>query len=484
MMVPAAVRGDGVASLDVDRALVIGAGSSGRAAARLLTGAGVDVVLVEERAPRSDTEAADLAASLDVEVVFDRRANDVLDRGFDLLVPSPGVAETTPALLRAEAAGIRVWSEPELALRRYPRRVLAVTGTNGKTSTTELLTAMCVTDGMDAHACGNIGIPVSEAAAVSDPGATLVAELSSFQLRFTERLAPHVGVLLNLAPDHLDWHRDLASYRAAKARLFAAQTTTDWAVANDDDPTTVRIRDGASVARRASFSASQEVEVGVGLRPAVGGGTLVAALPGEHHELLPVGALSHDGQPVPLHRVANVAAAATVALLAGVSPDAVARAVRGQVPARHRFETVAIDRRGVRFIDDSKATNVHAALAALHAAGPAVWIAGGLAKGVELAPLAAGLGAVHDAVLIGAAADALVGVCEDAGVTAHRARDLEEAVTLAAQLAHPGDAVLLAPACASFDQFESYAHRGDVFTAAAHRTAQATAATRPEEGDR
>jgi UDP-N-acetylmuramoylalanine--D-glutamate ligase len=483
-MMAATLHGDGVAPLEVDRALVIGAGSSGRAAARLLAEAGVAVVLVDERAPRTASEASDLARSLDVEVVFDRRADDVLDARFDLVVPSPGVAETTPALLRAEAAGTRVWSEPELALRRYPRRVLAVTGTNGKTSTTELLAAMCVTDGMDAHACGNIGIPVSEAAAASDPGATLVIELSSFQLRFTELLAPEVGLLLNLAPDHLDWHRDLASYHAAKARLFAAQAVTDWAVANDDDPLTVRIRDTASVARPASFSASQEVAVGVGLRPAVGGGTLVASLEGERRDLLPVAALSHDGHPVPLHRVANVAAAATAALLAGVAPDAVARAVRGQVPARHRFETVAVDPRGVRFIDDSKATNVHAALAALHAAGPSVWIAGGLAKGVELGPLAVGLGEVHDAVLIGTAADALAVVCEDARVRSHRAHDLDAAVALAAELADPGDAVLLAPACASFDQFESYAHRGEVFTAAALRIAQGTATARPVEGEK
>ncbi len=483
-MTPATRHVDGVAPLPVDRALVIGAGSSGRAAARLLAEAGVDVVLVDERAPRTVSESAELAADLGVEVVFDRRADDVLDQRFDLVVPSPGVAETAPALLRAETTGMRVWSEPELALRRYPRRLLAVTGTNGKTSTTELLTAMCVTDGMDAHACGNIGIPVSEAAAVSDPTATLVAELSSFQLRFTERLAPEVGVLLNLAPDHLDWHRDLDRYHAAKARLFAAQAATDWAVANADDPVTVRIRDAASLARRASFSASQEVAVGVGLRPADGGGTLVASLDGGRHDLLPVAALSHDGQPVPPHRVANVAAAATVALLAGVASDAVARAVRGQVPARHRFETVAVDPRGVRFIDDSKATNVHAALAALHATGPSVWIAGGLAKGVELGPLAAGLSDVHDAVLIGTAAGALAEVCEAAGVRAHRVSDLEVAVSLAAELARPGDAVLLAPACASFDQFESYAHRGEVFTAAARQLALGTVSAGRDEGDR
>jgi UDP-N-acetylmuramoylalanine--D-glutamate ligase len=142
-----------------------------------------------------------------------------------------------------------VWSEPELALRRHPRRLLAVTGTNGKTSTTELLTAMCLAGGHDAHACGNIGLPVSDAAASSAASALLVAELSSFQLRFATTLAPEVAVLLNLAPDHLDWHTDLASYHAAKARIFAAQTSEQWAVVGEDDPVAREVRDRAGRGR-------------------------------------------------------------------------------------------------------------------------------------------------------------------------------------------------------------------------------------------
>lgn len=469
----------GVRPLGVRRALVIGAGASGRAAARLLVGAGAAVVLVEERSATPAGPTMQLATETGAEVVVGRPAAEVFASSFDLVVPSPGVPEGAPVLMAALAAGTPVWSEPELALRRHPRRLLAVTGTNGKTSTTELLTAMCLAGGHDAHACGNIGLPVSDAAASSAPSATLVAELSSFQLRFTSLLAPEVAVLLNVAPDHLDWHTDLASYHAAKARIFAAQASGQWAVAGEDDPLARQLRDRTGRGRRAGFSALGPVEVGVGRLGAAGREVLVATIDGVTEEVLPVAALGPPGGPVPLHRIANVAAAATAALLAGVEVAAAAGAATTTLPGRHRFEVVATDGRGVRYVDDSKATNVHAAMAALASAGPGVWIGGGLAKGVDLRPLAGALTDVHDAVVIGTAAEELAAVCTSAAVRCHEAADLVAAVELAAQLAAPGETVLLAPACASFDQFDSYAHRGEVFTAAAHRLAAAT--TRPTD---
>jgi len=461
----------------VRRALVVGAGSSGRAAARLLVEAGAAVVLVEERSAVAAPSAPHPATDTGAEVVVGRPAAEVFGSSFDLVVPSPGVPEHAAVLAAAMAAGTPVWSEPELALRRHPRRLLAVTGTNGKTSTTELLTAMCLAGGRDAHACGNIGLPVSDAAASSAPSATLVAELSSFQLRFTSALAPEVAVLLNLAADHLDWHADLASYHAAKARIFAAQTSEQWAVAGEDDPVVRELRDRAGSGRHAGFSTTRAVETGVGRVRADGSDVLLATIDGTTEELLPVAALGPGSGPVPLHRIANVAAAATAALLDGVEAAAVADAAAATVPGRHRFEVVAVDGRGVRYVDDSKATNVHAAMAALASAGPGVWIGGGLAKGVDLRPLASALTDVHDAVVIGAAADELSRVCDAAGVRCHRASDLVAAVELAATLAAPGETVLLAPSCASFDQFDSYAHRGEVFTAAARRVATTT--TRP-----
>lgn len=463
--------------LGVGRALVVGAGASGRAAARLLVAAGASVVLVEEREVADEVTERELAEATGAEVVLGRPAQEVLGRSFDLVVPSPGVPEGAPVLRAALAAGTAVWSEPELALRRHPRRLLGITGTNGKTSTTELLTAMCLAGGLDAHACGNIGRPASEAAATAAPSALLVAELSSFQLRFTTALAPEVALLLNLAPDHLDWHTDLASYHAAKARIFAAQTDDQWAVAGEDDPVVRRLRDRSGRGRPAGFSVQRPVELGVGLRGDRGRQELVATFDGSSEALLPVAALGPSGGPVPLHRIANVAAAATAALLAGVEASAVVEAATTTVPGRHRFEVVATDARGVRYVDDSKATNVHAAMAALVSAGPAVWIGGGLAKGVDLRPLADALTEVHDAIVIGAAAEELSEVCVAAGVRCHHAGDLPTAVELAAELAAPGETVLLAPACASFDQFTSYAHRGEVFTEAARRIASTTTAS-------
>ena len=463
--------------LGIARALVVGAGASGLAAARLLVEAGAEVVLVDERS-RQDAEAVVAAArGTGAEVVFGRRAAEVFTPAFDLVVPSPGVAEHAPVFAAAAAAGTPIWSEPELALRRFPRRLLAVTGTNGKTSTTELLTAMCVAGGVDARACGNIGLPVSDAAAASDADATLVAELSSFQLRFTATLAPDVAVLLNVAPDHLDWHRDLASYHASKARIFAWQRADQWAVASEDDAIARALRDGTGPGRPAGFSAEHPVAVGVGRQGAPDAAVLTATFDGTTQPLLSLAALAPDGGPVPVHRVANVAAAATAALLAGIGPAAVTAAAVATLPGRHRFEVVATDHRGVRFVDDSKATNVHAAMASLASAGPAVWIGGGLAKGVDLRPLGAALGDVHDAVLIGTAAEELAAVCATAGVPAQLAPDLDTAVAVAARLAAPGDTVLLAPACASFDQFDSYAQRGEVFTSAARRAAVGGATT-------
>ncbi len=473
------------APLEVGRALVVGAGASGLAAARLLVGAGAEVMLVDERA-REDADAAVAAArNTGAEVVFGRRAVEVFTPGFDLVVPSPGVPEHAEVFAAVAAAGTRVWSEPELALRRFPRRLLAVTGTNGKTSTTELLTAMCVAGGVDARACGNIGLPLSDAAAASDADATLVAELSSFQLRFTSTLAPEVAVLLNVAPDHLDWHRDLDSYHAAKARIFAWQRDDQWAVASEDDAVARALRDGTGPGRPAGFSAEHPVAVGVGRQDDAGGAVLAATIEGRTQPLLSIAELAPDGGPVPVHRVANVAAAATAALLAGISPVAVTAAAVATLPGRHRFEVVATDRRGVRFVDDSKATNVHAAMASLASAGPAVWIGGGLAKGVDLRPLGAALGDVHDAVLIGTAAEELSEVCAAAGVPAQQVPDLDTAVAVAARLAAPGETVLLAPACASFDQFDSYAQRGEVFTSAARRAAAGGATTsHPAGGER
>lgn len=448
----------------IRRALVVGLGRSGRAAIVALAGAGVEVTATDDD-PGVDGDA------LPAGVAF-RRGVDVAElfESVDLVVPSPGVPEHAELLVAAATRGVPIWSEPELGWRLSPRRIVAITGTNGKTSTTELVTAMLLADGQDAIACGNIGMPLVEAAAASAPDATLVAELSSFQLRYSHTLRPQVGMLLNFADDHLDWHGSVAAYMAAKERLWQAQRDDDWAVANADDPAALAMAMRATGSQLAVFSGGQlpgaheadstwacGTQVGVGVRD----GKLVSTIPVARGTILRIADLP-DAAP---HHLQNVAAAACAALLAGASHASVAAAALDWVPGRHRMELVAVGR-GMRWINDSKATNPHAAAAALDAAGPSIWIAGGLAKGVDLTPLGAHLGAVRVALLIGEAAPQLAAVCQQQGVATRMCDSLEQACDLAADLGVEGDSVLLAPGCASFDQFRDYADRGDRFVAA------------------
>jgi UDP-N-acetylmuramoylalanine--D-glutamate ligase len=443
------------------RALVVGLGASGRAAAAVLAEAGATVTIVDDRRDHPQAEEARAAGH---HVVLERPAVDLID-AVDLVVPSPGVPEHAPVLEAATAAGLPIWSEPELGWRLHPHRLLAITGTNGKTSTTELLAAMVAAGDVEAVACGNIGTPFSAAAAAAAADAVLVAELSSFQLRYAGSLRPEVGVLLNLADDHLDWHGGAEAYALAKGRLWEAQGTEDWAVANAADPATVRLRDRCAAGRHALFSGEGPVGgVGVG----VVADHLHASTPAFSGPLLAIDALPLRAP----HHVANVAAAACAALLAGIAPDAIAPTAAGFRPGRHRLALVH-EADGIRWVDDSKATNVHATAAALRSADSLVWLAGGLAKGVDLAALAPHLGAVHDAVLFGTAAAELAEVCASAGVAARVVDTIDEAVEVARGVARPGDTVLLAPACASFDQFRDYAERGDRFAAAVLATVRA-----------
>jgi UDP-N-acetylmuramoylalanine--D-glutamate ligase len=439
---------------------VVGAGVTGRAVAVALHAVGVGVVVV-------DADPAALTGLPDgVEALRVDDARPLLAR-VDVVVPSPGVPETSPLLRAAAEARVPVWSEPELAQRLRPRPLVGITGTNGKTSVTELTTAMCVAGGLPAVACGNIGTPLVEASA--GPDGLLVAELSSFQLAYVERLRARVGVLLNVAPDHLDWHGGLAAYRAAKARLWAGQHEEDWAVIDPDQPDPVALV-GGTPGRRAQFSGSRAPDpgsVGVG----VADGALVWQHDGGRTRVLDLAEVVADA---PHHR-ANLAAAAAVALLAGADAGGVAVAARTWRPGAHRHEVVA-DVAGVTYVDDSKATNPHAAAAALAApvagGGRTVWVAGGLAKGVDLGVLRPALGDVRHAILIGAAAEELGGVAAAAGVPATlvgagEPDPMGAAVEAAAAVARVGDRVLLSPACASFDLFAGYADRGDRFAAAA-----------------
>jgi UDP-N-acetylmuramoylalanine--D-glutamate ligase len=440
--------------LDGTCALVLGLGSSGEAAARALAEAGAHVsVLDGSQAPAALERAARLHG-LGMEVELGVDLDDVVSlEGIDLVVTSPGVPPVRGILAAAVDRDVPVWSEPELAWRLSAdrSRLVGVTGTNGKTSTTELIAAA-----LAAPAAGNIGRPLVELLTEQPPPPLAVAELSSFQLHFAESLRPQVAVLLNIAPDHLDWHGDLRSYGDDKARLWRAQGADDVLVANADDDGACALVDrhpprGRLV--RFTLSAPDAGEVGVA------DGAIHARLDGRDVRLVGIDELARTGP----HDIANACAAVAAALSAGADAQAVSAALRAFRPGPHRLEHVAVVDEVV-YVNDSKATNPHAAAAALAAHPSVVWIAGGLAKGLDFAPLRDVLvGRVRAAVTIGTSGPDIARLCRELGIDVVEAGTLDRAVVEAARVARAGDTVLLAPACASMDQFTDYAERGGVF---------------------
>jgi UDP-N-acetylmuramoylalanine--D-glutamate ligase len=366
----------------------------------------------------------------------------VLLDGVDLVVTSPGFSERSLPVTEVLESGIPIWSEIEFAYRQLDAPVAAVTGTNGKTSVTEATAAMLDASGLDAPATGNIGSPLSDYTEMSLD--VVVVEVSSFQLRFTESFHPEAAVITNVAVDHLDWHGSQRSYQEAKARIYANQTAGDLLVYDIDD-------EGA--ARLAQKAPSRLFPVS-GTHVPDGGG-------GFEGSSLVVGDVVLDASEFssrdPIHMV-NLACAAGLALRMGATVEGVAKGAVGFHPGAHRRALVA-EARDVRWIDDSKATNPHAAVASIRAHGPVILIAGGLGKDVDLTPIAEEPN-VRLLFGIGEAGPALV---EAAGDRGRLAGTLEVAVEAATQAAVPGDTVLLAPGCASFDQFESYGARGDRF---------------------
>lgn len=468
----------GAEGLGRARVVVAGLGVSGRAARDVLAGLGARVTTVDDRAP--DADASDVAAFLD---------GGGLD-GVDVVVASPGWPPAHPLLAAARAAGVPVWSEVELAWRLRvdrdsgdgPAPWLAVTGTNGKTTTVEMLASVLRAAGRRTAAVGNVGTPVVLAA--TDPALDVLAvELSSFQLHHTESMAAQAAVVLNVAADHLDWHGSLDAYAADKGRIYTGVEVA--CVYNAADRTTedlvreAEVADGA-VAVGFTLGSPGVGQVGLVDRMLVDRG--FAALRHTHAaELATFDDLAHLAGPDGLapHVVQDALAAAALALAHGVPPEAVGEGLRAYAPGAHRITTVAeVD--GVRYVDDSKATNAHAAAASLasFAEGSVVWIAGGLAKGATFDDLVARRAdRLHAVVLIGEdpapLADALARhapqvpvVRVDPGDTGTvMSRAVTEARRLAAARGAAGTTVLLAPASASMDQFASYAARGEAFAA-------------------
>jgi len=436
--------------------LVVGLGVTGEAVARRLAraadaGGAVTVVDDNPSAPRFAERAAALEA-LGVGVVRapSPEALAELVGAAELVVPSPGVPEAHPVYRLAAGAAVPVRSEVELAGAAAARRglpLVAVTGTNGKTTVTTLVAEMLSAGGVRALAAGNIGRPLIDAVHDEDVD-VVVAEVSSFQLRFTETFRPRVAVFLNVAEDHLDWHPTFDDCVAAKARIFANQAGDDLLVFNADDEH-VAAAAKAAPARSTAFtlrdrSGSWRRHDDRLLRP--DGVPLVA-----------VTDLARSGP----HDVANALAAAAAAAELGASDDAVRQVLTTFSGLPHRVTPVG-QSGGVTFVDDSKATNPHAALAALAGFDPVVLVAGGRNKGLDLGVLRREAGRIRAVVAIGEAAGEVEAAFEGLRPV-RRAGSMAEAVRLGAELAEPGDTVLLSPACASFDWYTSYAARGDDF---------------------
>jgi UDP-N-acetylmuramoylalanine--D-glutamate ligase len=431
--------------------LVVGLARSGQAVARLLAGRGESVRGVDSGAPKE----AQRLSEAGVEVFLDTDGLALLE-GTRTVVKSPGVPREAAVIATALERGIDVVGELELAWRALPNRFVAVTGTNGKTTTVELLGHVYRGAGEPVAVAGNVGTPLSELVGQVEPDATVICEASSFQLEDSSYFAPECAVFLNLAPDHLDRHRDLESYLAAKLRIFANQGNDDVAVYNADDPALAGT-DLGGCARRLAFctGAAPDCEV------AVAEGTIFY----DGEPLLAVSELGLIGE----HNVANAMAAAAAALSMGLDREAVRAGLCGFAGVAHRLEQIA-EIGGVRFVNDSKATNVASATVGLGAfEGGVHTILGGSEKGEPFGPL---LDPVREhcvaCYLIGATADRMaeeLAPAVAAGVELHRCEDLEDAVGHAAAAARPGEVVLLSPACASFDAFENYERRGERFGA-------------------
>jgi len=404
------------------RALVVGLARSGEAAALALARRGVPTVGVD-RDPELDTGRL---AEAGVEVHPGTEEERLLD-DVELLIKSPGVPGDSPLPAAARKRGIPIWSEIELGFRLLRNPFIGVTGTNGKTTTSELLGAIFRAAGRPVAVTGNVGRPLTSFDGALGPEAWIVCELSSFQLEDAHRFRPRVAVLLNLEPDHLDRHGTFESYRDAKLRIFQNQTEADTAVV----PRGFELVPGG--ATRIEFAADDPLPA----EPLV---------PGEHNR-------------------ENAAAATAAARAAGLDDDAIAEALRTFPGVAHRLELVAeID--GVRFVNDSKATNTSAARRGIAAypGQPLRLILGGSLKGESFDELAEGLPpTVRSIDLIGEATDDLAAALGRAGRDYRRSRDLATAVGAAAGDAESGDVLLLSPACASYDQFKNFEERGDMF---------------------
>jgi len=460
---------------------VAGLGVSGRAAARVLAERGAVVTAVDARTENDGVEGLDELRAVGVTVRLGDGAT--LPEGAELVVTSPGWKPSTPLLAAAAARGIEIIGEVELAWRLRPAEGaapwLALTGTNGKTTAVRMLTSILTAAGHDAVAVGNVGEPIVEAVLAGHD--VLAVELSSYQLHWSSSLAPHAAAVLNVAPDHLDWHGSLEAYAEAKGKIYGPGTIR---VCNADDETAAALAGPDAYGFTLLTPSSGQFGV---VEDLLVDRATVEDPAGSADELAEL----RDVVPFAPHNVANALAAAALARAFGVPAGAVREGLRAFRPDPHRIAFVA-DVGGVVYVDDSKATNPHAAAASLAAYEHIVWIAGGLLKGADVGALvAAAAPRLRGAVLLGAdraeIAEALARHAPQVPVIEVAATDtdaMDLVVNQAARLAQPGDTVLLAPSAASMDMFADYKARGNAFADAVERLAGADPAGPPAGGER
>ncbi|MFZ0745087.1 MAG: UDP-N-acetylmuramoyl-L-alanine--D-glutamate ligase [Terracidiphilus sp.] len=437
------------------KVLVVGLGKSGLAAALFLRRRGAQVTVSDVRS--AEALAKDIPALLEEGIMVEAGGHGLLTfRRQDLIVVSPGVPLDTPELAQVKSFGLPVIGELELAARFLKGKSIAITGSNGKTTTTSLLREILEQAGFRTLVGGNIGVPVVALIDESTDDTWSVLEVSSFQLESTAQFHPNIAVILNITPDHLDRHGTFENYALAKERIFASQTAQDFAVLNADNA-----RASAAAPRSAAqvywFSMERPVEMGAWVED----GSILyrPSKDAPPEKIMPLSGIQLKGE----HNVENVLAAVCAARLAGAPAEPVRRAIENFKAVEHRLEYVAT-LNGVEFYNDSKATNVDATAKAIAAFSTGIHlILGGKDKNSDYTQLADLLRArVRAVYTIGSAAAKIESHLRGV-VPLQSCETLEKAVSAAASAAHPGEVVLLAPACSSFDQFESYEHRGRVF---------------------
>jgi|SRR5712691_8547581 len=436
------------------RVAVVGLGRSGLASARLLRAAGARVIASDQKTLAALGAETRALSALGVSLLVGG-SHPEATQGADLVVVSPGVPLDSPQVAPAVAEGIPIIGELELGWRVMEADTIAITGTNGKTTTTALTGALLAEQARAVLVGGNIGTPLAAHALTFAADGLVVCEASSFQLETTEAFHPRVAAVLNVTPDHLDRHGSFEAYVDAKARIFLNQTPADCAVLNADDEGAAALA-ARTKARVVWFSRRRELEHGVFVQ----GDWVAAKLNGHVERICPLGEIFLRGA----HNVENVLAATACVLWAGLAPAAIRRGIANFRGVSHRIEFIR-DLKGVHYYNDSKGTNVASTIKALESfSGRIVLIAGGIGKGQDFSALAeAARGRVIHAVVIGQDGAKIGAALAAAGIPVGESVSIESALHAARDAAGLGDVVLLSPACASFDMFDNFEHRGDVF---------------------